>query len=348
MSVEISIKEALEIQKPIIDVRSPGEFKSGHIPGAVNIPLFSDEERADVGTVFKQKSQEEATELGYTYVKPKLESFITRSRDAAPDGDLTVHCWRGGMRSQAFGKHLSENGFEKVRFVTGGYKSYRNHVLDELGLPFELNVLGGYTGSGKTYMLHELKKLGEQVVDLEGLANHKGSAFGGIGQGKQPTVEQFENNLHLEVSTLNRAKPIWVEDESHNIGSVKIPMPFFNQMRQARLYFTDIPKEERAKHLVDEYAECDSDKLAGSIHRISRRLGGLREKNAIDYLEVGNYYESALITLAYYDKYYLRSMEKRNCNDVVRIELSSVDPRKNSENVLNKARQYEQSKTDAV
>lgn len=341
MSVEIGIDRALEIQKPIIDVRSPGEFESGHIPGAVNIPLFSDEERADVGTVYKQKSQEKATELGYAYVKPKLESFISRSLEAAPDGDVTVHCWRGGMRSQAFGTHLSENGFEGVRIITGGYKAYRNHVLDEMGTPFTLNILGGYTGSGKTYMLHELKKLGEQVVDLEGLANHKGSAFGGIGQGEQPTVEQFENNLHREISKLNRENPIWVEDENHNIGSVKIPMPFFNQMRQARLYFTDIPKEERAKHLVTEYAECDSDKLAGSIHRISRRLGGLREKNAIDYLEEENYYESALITLAYYDKYYLRGMKKRDSNNVVRIELSCVDPRQNSKTVLNKAKQYE-------
>ena len=348
MSVEVSIEEAFEIRKPIIDVRSPGEFKSGHIPGAVNIPLFSDEERADVGTVYKQKSQEAATELGYAYVKPKLESFVTRSHDVATEGDVIVHCWRGGMRSKAFGQYLSENWFSGVHIVSGGYKAYRNHVLEELGKPYKLKVLGGYTGSGKTYMLHELQKLGEQVVDLEGLASHKGSAFGGIGQGEQPTVEQFENNLHRDISKLSRQKPIWVEDESHNIGSVKIPMPFFNQMRRARLYFTDIPKEERAKHLVAEYAKCDSKKLAGSIHRISRRLGGLREKNAIDYLEEENYYESALITLAYYDKYYLRSMKKRDTDCVVRIELFIVDPRQNSEIVLSKVKQYEQSKADAV
>ncbi|WP_340105527.1 tRNA 2-selenouridine(34) synthase MnmH [Rhodohalobacter sp. 8-1] len=339
MSVEVSIKEALEIQKPIIDVRSPGEFESGHIPGAVNIPLFSDKERAHVGTIYKQKSREEATQLGYKYVKPKLESFLSRSGNASPDGKVTVHCWRGGMRSKAFAEHLSDYGFERVRTITGGYKAYRNHVLDELGRPFTLNVLGGYTGSGKTYMLHELENLGEQIVDLEGLANHKGSAFGGIGQGAQPTVEQFENNLYHEISKLDRGKPIWVEDESHNIGSVKIPMPFYNQMRQARLYFMDIPKEERAKHLVTEYAKCDSKKLAGSIHRISRRLGGLREKNAIDYLENGNYYKTALITLAYYDKFYLKSMERRDNIDVNRTSLPTVDHKQNALTILNIARQ---------
>lgn len=335
MISEVPIKEVFERSNPVIDVRSPGEFESGHIPGAINIPLFSDEERADVGTVYKQKSQEAATELGYSYVKPKLQSFITRSLDVAPHGDVTIHCWRGGMRSRAFGEHLSENGFSRVRIVTGGYKAYRNFVLDELGRPYNLNVLGGYTGSGKTHILHELKKLGEQVVDLEGLANHKGSAFGGIGLGEQPTVEQFENNLHLEISSLNRLKPIWVEDESHNIGSVKIPMPFYNQMRQAKLYFFDIPKEERAKHLVTEYAECDSEQLAGSIHRISRRLGGLRKKNAIELLKEESYYKVALITLAYYDKFYLKSMEKRDNSDVVRTSLLAVDHKRNALSILN-------------
>lgn len=338
MILEVSIKEAFENSEPVIDVRSPGEFESGHIPGAVNIPLFLDAERADVGTVYKQNSQQAATELGYSYVRPKLQSFITQSLDAAPDGSVTVHCWRGGMRSRAFGKHLSENGFNKVRILTGGYKAYRNFVLDELGLPFDLIVLGGYTGSGKTHVLHELKKLGEQVVDLEGLANHKGSAFGGIGQGEQPTVEQFENNLHYEISNLTRQKPIWVEDESHNIGSVKIPMPFYNQMLKASLCFADIPKEERAKHLVTEYAGCDSGQLAGSIRRISRRLGGLREKNAIDYLKKGNYYQVALITLAYYDKFYLKSMKKRDSFDVVRTDLPTVDHKQNALSVLNLSR----------
>ncbi|MDZ7756525.1 tRNA 2-selenouridine(34) synthase MnmH [Rhodohalobacter sp.] len=348
MISDVSIKEALESSNPIIDVRSPGEFESGHIPGATNIPLFSDEERAEVGTVYKQKSKEEATELGYSYVKPKLQSFITRSRDVAPDGNVTVHCWRGGMRSQAFGKHLTENGFENVRIVTGGYKAYRNYVLSELGRPIEMNVLGGYTGSGKTYVLHELKKLGEQVVDLEGLANHKGSAFGGIDQGKQPTVEQFENNLHMEISKLDRDKPIWVEDESHNIGAVKIPMPFFDQKRNARLYFADIPKKERARHLVSEYAVCNNDELANSIHRISKRLGGLREKKAINFLKNENYFEVAMITLAYYDKYYLRSMERRDSNKVIHIKLPEVNHRQNAVSILNKAKKYEQSKTDAV
>jgi tRNA 2-selenouridine synthase len=259
----------------------------------------------------------------------------------APDGEVTVYCWRGGMRSKAFGKHLSGNGFGNVQIISGGYKSYRNYVLSELGRPIKMNVLGGYTGSGKTFVLYELNKLGEQIVDLEGLANHKGSAFGGIDQGEQPTVEQFENRLHMEISKLNRDKSIWVEDESHNIGSVKIPMPFFDQKRNASLYFMDIPKEERAGHLVSEYASCNNDELANSIHRISKRLGGLREQQAINYLKNENYFEVAMITLAYYDKYYLRSMKKWDPGKVIRIELPEVNHRQNAVSILNKAKQYE-------
>jgi tRNA 2-selenouridine synthase len=348
MISEVSFEEAYKSSASVIDVRSPGEFKSGHIPGAVNIPLFSDEERAIIGTAYKQKSQEEATELGYSYVKPKLQWFITRSFDVAPCGNAIVHCWRGGMRSRAFGKHLAENGFHHIKLITGGYKAYRNFVLKELGEPLNLNVLGGYTGSGKTYMLYELQKMGEQIVDLEGLANHKGSAFGGIGQGEQPTTEQFENNLHSEISILDREKPIWIEDESHNIGSVKIPMPFYNQKSKAVLYFADIPKTERAGHLVSEYANCDNEELAGSIRRISKRLGGLRKKKAISSLKNENYAEVALITLVYYDKYYLRSMKKRDPEQILRIKLPEVNHRQNAITILNKAKEYVRHKINTI
>ena len=334
MRQEITVNEALTQECPIIDVRSPGEFEHGHIPGAFNIPLFSDEERAKIGTVYKQNSQEAAIALGYKYVTPKLEHFITRSQEVAPMGKVIVHCWRGGMRSEAFANHLYGNGFVQVSRIVGGYKAYRNFVLKELENPLKLRVLGGYTGSGKTHILHELIKLNEQVIDLEDIARHKGSAFGGIGQRQQPTVEQFENNLYHEVRKLNPIKTIWVEDESYTIGGVKIPMPFFEQMRNATLYFIDIPGEERIKLLVKDYASCDKQKLADAIHRIAKRLGGLNEKKAIEMLENSDFAEVARITLHYYDKTYIKGLSERNKDKVVTIPLPSINHFENARYIL--------------
>lgn len=336
MISEINIEEALTSGLRIIDVRTPAEYEHGHIPGAVNVPLFSNDERAHVGTVYKQKSKEAATELGYEYVMPKLESFIDDSLKVSPTRNVIVHCWRGGMRSRSFAQHLSKNGFADVKVITGGYKAYRNYVLDALATPVQLKVLGGYTGSGKTHILNELKKLGKQVIDLEALANHKGSAFGGIGQLEQPTIEQFENNLYEELNKLDLNKPIWVEDESHNIGRANIPMQFFEQMRRAKLFFIDIPADERAKHLVTEYANCNSQELAESIQRIAKRLGGLSVKNAIEELENKNFFEVAKISLHYYDKSYLKGMSKRKNEDVIRIPLTSTNHYENALQIENR------------
>lgn len=337
---EINIEEALKLCLPVIDVRSPGEFVRGHIPGAVNIPLFSDDERAEVGTAYKQESREKAMELGHKFVEPKLSSFIRRSLETAPDKKVIVHCWRGGMRSEAFARHLSENGFGKVHRLTGGYKAYRNFVQSRFSEPLNLKVLGGYTGSGKTHILHELKKSGEQIIDLEGLANHKGSAFGGIGQEDQPSTEHFENLLYKEIRKSDHNKPVWVEDESINIGSVQIPHLFYEQMQDAMLYFIEIPKDERIKHLVTEYAGCKNEKLAGSIKRISKRLGGLRKQNALKSLENEDYAAVASIALKYYDKLYAKGMKKRKAKEVVHIELPDTDHAQNAIKIEQTAKEH--------
>ncbi len=330
MISENSIEASLSLPFPVIDVRSPAEFEHGHIPGAINIPLFSNDERAHVGTVYKQSSQEKAFKIGMDYVRPKLDRFMSLATEVSAKGPVIVHCWRGGMRSRSFAQHLSDNGFSDVKLIMGGYKAYRKHVLTQLGTPLDLKVLGGYTGSGKTHILNELKKRGKQIIDLEGLANHKGSAFGGIGLGSQPTVEQFENNLHKELMLLNLNKPIWVEDESHGIGAVKIPMPFFKQMRATKLYFIDIPKQERAKHLVKEYAGCDSAELAASIKRITKRLGGLEAKTALELLDQEKHYEVAIISLHYYDKSYLNGMKSRKNLDITNIQLPATNHLENA------------------
>jgi len=334
MVKEMSIREFLAIPVPLIDVRSPGEFLQGHAPGAVNVPLFSDEERAHVGTVYTRNSQQKAIELAYQYVNPKLDFFVNESLNIAPGGNLRVHCWRGGMRSSTFAGHLSENGFREIFVLIGGYKAYRNHVLKYFSLPFRLNIIGGYTGSGKSLIIKHLKQSGHQVIDLEELANHKGSAFGHIGLKGQPTSEQFENDLYEAFQKLDTKKPIWLEDESRNIGGVNIPLDLYQQMQSASVYFIDIPKEIRAAYLVDEYAAAGKEELSESIRKISRRIGGMNTTLAQRYLEEKKYFDTVMIALHYYDKAYLKSLETRTSDKIVRIVSDTIDPNGNCRIIL--------------
>ena len=308
---------------PIIDVRSPGEFEKGHIPDAHNIDLFTDEERAIVGTAYKKESKERAIELGYEFVNSKLNDFITKSIAIAPEQEVVVHCWRGGMRSSAFADHLIENGFKSVYVIEEGYKAFRNYVLQFFEQPFNLKILGGYTGTGKTEILHFLEKKGQQVIDLEGLANHRGSAFGGIDLPHQPTTEQFENNLFSILRSLNPNIPIWVEDESRIIGNVSIPNLFYFKMRDMPIYFLNVPLEKRIEHLVDTYANLSQDKLADAISRIGKKLGYDKAKFALEALDKKNYYNVVEIVLFYYDKYYLNGLQKRQESSIQELEITS-------------------------
>lgn len=350
MISELSIKDFYEVKPllPIIDVRSPGEFEKGHIPGAVNIPLFSNEERAHVGTVYVQQSKEKAVELGYKYVTPKLEWFINESRKVAGQSAVVIHCWRGGMRSHAFAEHLHANGFQEVYVLEGGYKAFRNHVLKFLEQPFRLRILGGYTGSGKTRILKELAELGEQVIDLEGIAHHKGSAFGALGETGQPTQEQFENNLFETVGKINREIPVWVEDESQKIGSVNIPPEFYRQIWGQNVCFIDIPKEKRAEYLVNEYSAYGKQEIAYAITGIAKRLGGQNVKLALEHLEQNNYFEVAMIALQYYDKAYKLGVQSRNQEKVITILLPDTDYKKNAKSILKFVDQNERNKTHPI
>jgi tRNA 2-selenouridine synthase len=312
---------------PVVDVRSPGEHHHGHIPGAHSLPLFSNDERAVVGTRYKRQGRDAAVLEGLRIVGPKMAAIVEQARAFAPDGRIAVHCWRGGERSGSVAWLLDKAGFNEVMTLKGGYKAFRNHVLAAFTRPFNLMVLGGYTGTGKTETLQYLKDLGEQVLDLEGLAHHKGSSYGALGEPPQPGTEQFENLIWNAIERLDHARPIWVEDESMMIGRARIPDAFFAQMRRAVLHFADMPIEERADRLVVDYGRYPVAHLAEATKRIERRLGPQHCKAALDALAVGDLRTVALITLRYYDKAYLRGTEGRDPGRVKRIPAAASDLR---------------------
>ena len=358
---KITIERFLEFSQhhAIIDVRSSGEFNHAHMPGAYNLPLFTDDERKTVGIAYKQDSRQAAIKIGLDFFAPKMRRMVEEAeliartpKPTVTDSELgtgnsktvLIYCWRGGMRSAAIAWLMDLYGF-KIYTLAGGYKKFRNYVLDTFKLPFQFNILGGYTGSAKTEMLKVLKERGEAVIDLEELARHKGSAFGNIDFEKQPTQEMFENMLAQELrshswldnSAHQRSNerhtngsmiPIWLEDESQRIGDVNIPHEFWKTMRRSPIYFLDIPFEKRLDYIVKEYGRLDKEKLINSILRIQSRLGGLETKNAINFLVENNTIECFRILLKYYDKWYLKSLHNReNLNSLlVGISCDSVGP----------------------
>jgi tRNA 2-selenouridine synthase len=286
-----------------IDVRSPGEYSKGHIPHAVNLPLFDNDERAKVGTCYKQQGRDPAVEMGLDIVGPKLGALVRYARTHAVSSRVYVHCWRGGMRSGSMAWLLETAGWE-VYVLRGGYKTYRQHVLDTLALPMPYIVIGGRTGSGKTDLLHELQRRGEQIIDLEGLAHHKGSAFGALGLPPQPSTEHFENLIYTTLSLLDPSRSIWLEDESKNVGACHISHGMWQHMSVAPLVVLDIPLEVRIERLCRDYAEQATEGLANAIKAISKRLGNEATTLALLKLEEGNHAAVARITLQYYDRAY--------------------------------------------
>ena len=318
---------------PVIDVRSPSEFIQGHIPGAINIPLFDDQERKEVGTLYKQVNREAAIFAGFEFIGKKLADLAREGvKKAGRQKTLLVHCWRGGMRSASMA-WLFETAGLSCALLEGGYKSYRRHVREQLAAPVSLRVVGGKTGSGKTLILARLQELGEQVIDLEALAHHKGSAFGALGEPDQPTTEQFENDLSQVVSGLDPDRRVWIEDESRNIGKCVIPAELYDRMKEAETYFLDIPREERARYLVADYAAHDQEALKACIQKIHKRLGGDRAREATDAIDREDFFTSALITLQYYDKAYMYALRSNHARFRL-IESRTVDPESNARLLL--------------
>ncbi|MFQ5571880.1 MAG: tRNA 2-selenouridine(34) synthase MnmH [Rhodothermales bacterium] len=298
-------------QLPVLDVRTPAEFTQGHIPGAHNLPLFSDEERAEVGTLYKQEGRDEAVRRRLDIIGPKIRRLVETTESMVVGREVLIHCWRGGMRSAGMARLLESAGYH-VGTLRGGYKSFRRCVLEAFALPREVHILGGMTGSGKTEVLRALAQRGEQVIDLEALAHHKGSVFGHLGEPKQPSQEHFENVLAVQWRFLNLARPVWIEDESRRIGRLLVPGAFWVQMQQAPVYVLDVPFEARVHHLVATYGAHEAAYLVEAIDAISKRLGGLRTKQARNAVFDGDLEGACRLVLTYYDQTYQYGLEKRN------------------------------------
>jgi tRNA 2-selenouridine synthase len=345
----INVEEFLQsaASHPVLDVRSPGEYLHAHIPGAYSLPLFTDEERKIVGTAYTQENKEKAIKLGLQYFGGKMVKLIEEVEKIVMEynveakGDLSdqevsktvlIHCWRGGMRSAGVAWLLDLYGFKVVTLV-GGYKAYRNWVLKQFEREYNLRIVSGYTGSGKTKLLLALKQQGRTIIDLEALASHKGSAFGDLGMPPQPSQEMFENELSQKLREQSKNDDlIFIEDESQRIGLVNIPTVFFKQMETSPVLFFDIPFEERLNNIVEEYGVHKTADLVNAIMRIKKKLGGTETKNAITHLIENNTKECFRGLLTYYDKWYLKGLHKREALSlsITTIKASTVDELGNS------------------
>lgn len=308
MRLEIHDFLKLRNQLPVVDVRSESEYEQGHIPDVHNIPVLNNDERRQVGTDYKRKGQAEAIRTGFRLVGPRLASMI----DAATQlgNEVIVHCWRGGMRSSNFCGFV-EMARQKTHQLVGGYKAYRGKVHESFVQPLPLIVVGGCTGSGKSDILRILAERGEQVIDLERLAHHKGSAFGGLMMPPQPTTEQFENNLFEELLNMDRSRRIWVEDESHGVGHIFLPDTFWHQMNSSPVIEVTLDKEARIKRLVEEYGHADREEFLAAMTRITKKLGGQHFNAAREKLMSGDMASTIDILLTYYDKAYRTGLESK-------------------------------------
>jgi tRNA 2-selenouridine synthase len=307
----------LFLQKtPLIDVRAPVEFESGSLPGAINLPIMNDEERALVGTCYKQQGQAAAIELGHSLVSGKIkEERIQSWCEAIRKNPATqVFCFRGGLRSQLACQWIEQAGISRTP-IPGGYKRMRGFFLarlEEAPLP-KMIRLSGYTGSGKTEVLKYLP----QSIDLESLANHRGSAFGDLGP--QPSQSDFENSLALEL--IKKGSPIVVEDESAVIGRLSIPKRFFLHMRESPIILLKTNEENRIQHIFEEYVlKTPDEQLRNSLLRIQRSLGGLRYKEVAQEMEKAlkcdrvmeqHHAWIALLLKYYYDPLYQRGLARQ-------------------------------------
>jgi tRNA 2-selenouridine synthase len=306
-----------------VDARSEAEFAAGHIPGSINIPLLTNEHRVEVGTLYKQMGKEAAVMKGFQLAGPRFYQIFKTLRKHAVQQETAIYCWRGGMRSNILSWMLNLADY-KVNMLKGGYKAYRQYAHALFERPFKWTVLSGKTGVGKTKLLHQLAQAGEQVLDFEALANHKGSAFGHIGQPEQPSVEHFENLIAWQLRRFDMAKPVWIESESRLIGKVRIPDALFDRTMASPVIEATIEEEKRRIFIWEEYGQHPVENLVECTERLQKKLGGDRMKEACNALLADNWQGWLDILIPYYDKTYSHS-EKVRTGEKYTLQLTGTD-----------------------
>ncbi len=328
------LKEFRKTRGLLIDVRSPGEYYKGHMPYSINIPLFDNEERTIIGKKYKSAGREIAVKEGFKIIEKKIDKLIEllilerdkylKLADIKPKDLLItrIYCARGGMRSQSICWLLEKFNYKYLK-LNGGYKAYRNWVLTSFNDKKEIIVIGGKTGTRKTKLLNKLNSLRYQIIDFEGLANHRGSSFGGLGMIEQPTNEQYENLIAENLDKYLNNKIIFVEAESANIGKNRIPHEFYKQMKLSKRIEIKRDKSVRLDELIKTYSIYPKSHLKDSVMKISKRLGPQRTKAAIDFIENEDWEGVCNCVLDYYDRCYEHDLKDKK--DVITLDMRFKD-----------------------
>ena len=326
-----NLKEFRKTKGPLIDVRSPDEYYKGHMPNSINIPIFNNEERSIIGKKYKLSGREIAVREGFKIMENKIDNLIeefilikekffnSTSNKFSCKENIKIYCARGGMRSQSMFWLLEKFKYPCVT-LNGGYKTYRNWVLNCFKDKQKIIVIGGKTGTRKTKILKKLKSLEYQIIDFESLANHRGSSFGGLGMIDQPTNEQYENLISEDLDKCNKLKYVFVEAESPNIGKNRIPHELYKQMRNSKRI--EIIRDERIRidELVNTYSKYEKNDLKNSVLRISKRLGPQRTKYAIDSIEKEDWENVCKSVLDYYDRCYEHELSSKKDVKFLKME----------------------------
>ena len=329
-----ALKEFRKTKGLLIDVRSPDEYYKGHMPNSINIPIFNNQERSIIGKKYKISGREIAVREGFKIIANKIdkllnkfiliknEFLISTEEYLSNEKNIKIYCARGGMRSQSMFWLLEKFNYPCIT-LNGGYKTYRNWVLNSFEDKQKIIVIGGKTGTRKTKILNKLKSLEFQILDFELLANHRGSSFGGLGMKDQPTNEQYENLIAEDLDKFNKKDFIFVEAESPNIGKNRIPHEFYKQMKNSKRIEIIRDEKIRIKELVNTYSKYKKNDLKESVFKISKRLGPQRTKSAINFIDNEDWENVCKSVLDYYDRCYEHELKEKEDVKILNMELRS-------------------------